>query len=43
MYEYGTLKPVKIILRMGLGVKRENNRGDKPNWGIVYVYMEMSQ
>jgi hypothetical protein len=24
-------------------VKRENNRGNAPNWGIIYVYMKMSQ
>jgi hypothetical protein len=23
--------------------KRENNEGYEPNWGIIYVYMEMSQ
>jgi hypothetical protein len=28
MYEYGTLKPAKVILRRG---KRENNGGDEPN------------
>jgi hypothetical protein len=31
MYEYGTLKPVKVILKKG-GQKRENNGGDEPNW-----------
>jgi hypothetical protein len=40
MYEYGTLKPAKVILRRG---KRENNGGDEPNWGTFYAYMEMSQ
>jgi hypothetical protein len=30
MYEYGTLKPVEVILRSRWG-KRENNGGDEPN------------
>jgi hypothetical protein len=34
-YEYGTLKPAKVILRRGWG-KRESNGGDEPNWGILY-------
>jgi hypothetical protein len=42
MYEYGTLKPVKIILRKGRK-KRENNGGNKQNWGTLSTYMEMSQ
>jgi hypothetical protein len=29
-YEYGTLKPVKVILIMGRA-KRENNGGDETN------------
>jgi hypothetical protein len=37
MYEYGTLKPVKVILGRG---KRENI---VPNWGTLYACMEMSQ
>jgi hypothetical protein len=37
-----TLKPIKVILRRGRG-KRENNGGDEPNWGTLYIYMEMSQ
>jgi hypothetical protein len=41
-YEYGTLKPVKIILRRRKG-KRENNGGNEPNWGTLYAYMEMSE
>jgi hypothetical protein len=31
MYEYGTLKPVEVILRKGMG-RRDNNGGDEPNW-----------
>jgi hypothetical protein len=23
--------------------KREINEGDEPNWGTIYVYMEISQ
>jgi hypothetical protein len=42
MYEYGTLKPVKVILRKRKG-KRENNGLDEPNWSTINVYMEMSQ
>jgi hypothetical protein len=42
MYEYRTLKPVEVILRRGWE-KRENNGGDEPNCGTIYVYMEMSQ
>jgi hypothetical protein len=42
MYEYGTLKPVKVILRRGRE-KRENNGGNKPNLGTLYTYMKMSQ
>jgi hypothetical protein len=42
MYEYGTLKPVKVISRWGRG-KRENGGGDELNWGTLYAYMEMSQ
>jgi hypothetical protein len=33
MYEYGTLNPVKVILRNDRG-KRENNGWDEPKWGI---------
>jgi hypothetical protein len=42
MYEYGTLKPVKIILRKGRR-KRKNNRGNESHQGTLYAYMEMSQ
>jgi hypothetical protein len=42
MYEYGTLKPVEIILRRRKE-KRKNKRGDEPNWGTLYAYMKMSQ
>jgi hypothetical protein len=41
MHEYGTLKSVKFILRRGRG-KRDNNGGDKQNWGTLYTYMEIS-
>jgi hypothetical protein len=41
MYEHGTLKLVKVILRMERG-KRDNNLGDKPNQGTLCAYMEMS-
>jgi hypothetical protein len=41
MYEYETLKPVKVILRKGR--EKKNNRGDKPIRGTLYTYMEMSQ
>jgi hypothetical protein len=41
MYEYGTLKSVKVLLRRGR--KRENNGGNKPNQGTINVHMEMSQ
>jgi hypothetical protein len=37
MYGYGPLKPVKAILRRGMG-KRENNRGDELN-KVQYVYL----
>jgi hypothetical protein len=30
MYEYGTLKPVKVVLRRGRGKKKKND-GDEPN------------
>jgi hypothetical protein len=42
VYEYGTLKPAEAILRRGKG-KRENNGGDVPNQGTLYIYVEMSQ
>jgi hypothetical protein len=42
MYEYGRLKPVKVILRKERG-QRENNEGDKPNQCTLYAYMGMSQ
>jgi hypothetical protein len=37
MYEYGTLKPVKVILRRGRR-NRENTRGDKPKRSALYAY-----
>jgi hypothetical protein len=39
IYEYGTLKPVHIILTM----RRENNRRNAINQGALYTYMEISQ
>jgi hypothetical protein len=42
MYEYGTLKPVEVILRRGRG-KMENNGADETNKGTLYTYMEISQ
>jgi hypothetical protein len=39
--EYGTLKPVQVILRRGR--KRGRSRRDETNWDTLYVYMEMSQ
>jgi hypothetical protein len=42
MYEYGTLKPVKVILRRGRG-KRESKRRDESNQGTIYVCIERSQ
>jgi hypothetical protein len=42
MYEYGTLRPISVILRRGWK-KKENNGGDETNWGTLYTYMEMSQ
>jgi hypothetical protein len=38
MNEYGALKPA---LRRRKG-KKENNGGDKPNWGTLSTYMEIS-
>jgi hypothetical protein len=37
MYEYGTLKPAKVILRRERG-KRENNGEDEPN-GVHCMYI----
>jgi hypothetical protein len=36
MYEYGTLKPVEVILRRGWR-KRKNNGRDEPNQFIIDV------
>jgi hypothetical protein len=41
MYEYGTMKPVKVISKRRR--EREYNGGDEPNQGILYSHMEMSQ
>jgi hypothetical protein len=40
VYECGTLRPVKVILRRG---KAENNGGDELTWSMLYTCMEMSQ
>jgi hypothetical protein len=40
LFEYGTVKPVKVILRRGRR-KRENNGGDEPKWSTLYTYVEM--
>jgi hypothetical protein len=37
MHEYGTLKLVKVTLRMGKGKR------DEPNPGRMYTYMKMSR
>jgi hypothetical protein len=38
IYRYGTLKPVEIILRRGMG-EEGNNGGDEPNWvGYTYIW-----
>jgi hypothetical protein len=42
IYEYGTLKLVKVILSKRIG-KRESNGGDESNQSTVYVYVEISQ
>jgi uncharacterized membrane protein YgaE (UPF0421/DUF939 family) len=42
MYEYRTLKTVKVIFRRVRG-KRESNEDDEPNWGMLHACMEMSQ
>lgn len=39
--EHGTLKPVIVTLRRGMG--RRENRGDEPIQGIKHIYMEMLQ
>jgi hypothetical protein len=43
MFEYGTLKLVKVILRRRVVGKRDNNGGDEPNLGTIYVYEKMSR
>jgi hypothetical protein len=42
MYEYGTLKQVKVISRRGRR-GRENNGQDETKWGTMYAYIEMPQ
>jgi hypothetical protein len=42
MYEYGMLKPVKVILR-SRRKKRENNGGNEPNQGTLFANIERSQ
>jgi hypothetical protein len=39
-HEYGTLNPVKVILRREMG--QENNGEDDPNQCTTYEYMETS-
>jgi hypothetical protein len=41
-YDYGTLKPVKDLKEKELE-KREKKGGEEPNWGTIYLYLEMSQ
>jgi hypothetical protein len=41
MYEYGTFKPVGVILRK-VGIGRTTER-DEPNQCTLYVYMDMLQ
>jgi hypothetical protein len=38
VYEYGTLKPVKVILRRERG-KREKNGGNESTLGTIHVEM----
>jgi hypothetical protein len=40
--EYGTLKPIKVILRRGRE-KSKNNEGDEPNQGTLYAHVGTSQ
>jgi hypothetical protein len=47
MYECGTLKPVEVISRRGVGEEREYG-GNEPNQGVyiyiyIYIYIKMSQ
>jgi hypothetical protein len=42
MYEYESLKPVKVILLRGRG-KRDNSGGDEPHQDTLYTYIEMPQ
>jgi hypothetical protein len=39
MYEHGTLKPIKVILRRGRE-KRDHNGGNEPNQGTLHTYIE---
>jgi hypothetical protein len=43
MYEYGTLKHIKIILRRESGKRGSNGGDEEPNQGTLYAYTEMSQ
>jgi hypothetical protein len=42
MFEYGTLKTIKAVIRRESG-KREHNGKDVPIWDALYAYMEMPQ
>jgi hypothetical protein len=42
MNEYGTLKPIEVVLTREWG-KTENNGEDEPNQNTLGTYMEMSQ
>jgi hypothetical protein len=42
MCECGTLKPIEIILRRGIGFEGKELR-DESNLHAIYVYMEISQ
>jgi hypothetical protein len=37
LYEYGTLKPIQVILRRRMG-KGETNDRDEPNQGNICIY-----
>jgi hypothetical protein len=41
-YEYGIFKPLEIIIERDWGMK-ENSGEDELIWGIIQVYMELSQ
>jgi hypothetical protein len=42
MYECGTLKPVEVISRRGVGEEREYG-GNEPNQGVyIYIYINVT-